>query len=356
MMKQHKKALIFSSLAILLPAVAGLLLWNKLPDTMATHWNAAGTADGNSGKAFAVLGLPLILLALHWLCIFATVKDRKNKDQNKKAFSMVLWIIPLLSFYAQGLVLSTAMGHPFHASMLTGLLCGVMFMLIGNYLPKCKQNRTIGIKIKWTLESEANWNATHRFCGKVWVIGGIVFLPCSFLPARLLPWVMLVLISVMVALPMIYSYRYYRRQPKEELSPVKSSKWVKWGSVIFGVLILVFVLVLCFTGRVEYAFGQEQLSIEASYWVDLDIPYENIVSIAYAQNYDRGIRVSGFGSPKLSLGSFQSDTLGGYTSYAYTQCDDAVILVTKANTTVVLNAETAEKTKQLYDRLSQRLP
>ena len=92
MIKRNKLKLIFSSILIFLPSVVGLLLWNRLPESMTTHWGADGNADGFSGKAFAVFGMPLILLAIHWLCIFFTTKDPKNKDQNHKVFGLVLWI------------------------------------------------------------------------------------------------------------------------------------------------------------------------------------------------------------------------------------------------------------------------
>ena len=87
-----------------------------------------------------------------------------------------------------------------------------MFILIGNYLPKCKQNHTIGIKIPWTLNSEENWNATHRFSGKVWVICGILILFSIFLPTNFAAYAMIAVAAVMVALPIIYSYNYYKRQ------------------------------------------------------------------------------------------------------------------------------------------------
>jgi 1,4-dihydroxy-2-naphthoate octaprenyltransferase len=61
MIKKYRTHIILSSIVILLPVLAGLILWNRLPDAMTTHWGADGNADGWSGKGFAVFGLPLIL-------------------------------------------------------------------------------------------------------------------------------------------------------------------------------------------------------------------------------------------------------------------------------------------------------
>ena len=84
MIRTHKRGLILSSIAILLPMIVGLILWNRLPDQMVTHFGGDRVPDGTSGKAFAVFGLPVILLALHWLCVFITTKDPKNSGQNPK--------------------------------------------------------------------------------------------------------------------------------------------------------------------------------------------------------------------------------------------------------------------------------
>ena len=97
MFRDKKKQLIFSSLAILFPIAVGLILWDRLPDTLTTHWGFDGQPDGWSSLPFAVFCPPLILLAAHWLCIWGASKDPGNMGQNKKLSSMVLWIIPVLS-------------------------------------------------------------------------------------------------------------------------------------------------------------------------------------------------------------------------------------------------------------------
>ena len=111
MLKRYKKQLIFSSIVILLPILAGMLMWNILPGNFATHWGFEGEANGFSSKATAVFVLPLILLAVHWICLFFTAKDLKNNEQNPKVFSMVLWIIPCISLIVCGSTYSIALGY-----------------------------------------------------------------------------------------------------------------------------------------------------------------------------------------------------------------------------------------------------
>lgn len=111
MIKRNKKQLIISSIIILLPVLAGLIMWNMLPERIATHWNARGVADGFSGRSFTIFGIPIIMLILQWICILGTAMDPRNKEQNNKVFGMVLWIIPLISLLLNGMVYAIALGN-----------------------------------------------------------------------------------------------------------------------------------------------------------------------------------------------------------------------------------------------------
>ena len=84
------------------------------------------------------------------------------------------------------------------------------FVVIGNYLPKCSRNSTIGLKLPWTLHSDENWNATHRLTGKLWIPGGVAMAATVFLPESLSFWVMLAIAAVIVFVPTGYSYWFYR--------------------------------------------------------------------------------------------------------------------------------------------------
>ena len=76
-----------------------------------------------------------------------------------------------------------------------------------------RQSYTMGIKLPWTLNNEENWNKTHRFGGKVWVIGGVITMATALIGSF---WILLGILIVMVAAPTIYSYRLYRKQTKNE--------------------------------------------------------------------------------------------------------------------------------------------
>ena len=207
-MKKNVKGLILPSIMILLPILVGVFLWERLPEQVPIHWNAAGQVDGWSGRGFFVFAMPLIMLALEWLCAFATLTDPKKKEHGQKIFFLVIWIIPALQLVLTGITYAAALGKAVAVEVVTPILLGVMFMAIGNYMPKCKQNYTIGIKIPWTLNSEENWNKTHRFAGKVWMIGGVLLLVLSLLGSL---WFCLGITLVMTLIPIVYSYLLHRK-------------------------------------------------------------------------------------------------------------------------------------------------
>lgn len=214
MLKKYRGTLIVTTLVMLLPMLVGLILWNRLPEQVPTHFNAAGEADGWSGRAFAVFGLPGILLALHWLCVLGSLLgDPKAKNLEGKVFTLVLWTCPILAVLLMALVYGTALGMDANVEIIMPLLVGMLLAIIGNWLPKCKQTYTLGIKLPWTLADEDNWNRTHRFAGPIWVACGMVIMVCGLIGGAFL-WVMVAAFVVMIAAPTVYSYLLFKGKIK----------------------------------------------------------------------------------------------------------------------------------------------
>ena len=208
MIKKNLKVLIITSIVILLPILAGLILWNQLPEQIPTHWNAAGEIDGWSSKPFAVFGLPAILLAAQWLCVLGTAADPKRSAHPQKILHLVLWIIPVLSVLLNVLTYMAAMGRQVRMEVIMPVFIGLLLAIVGNYLPKCKQNYTIGIKIPWTLNNEENWNKTHRFAGWLWTVCGIIIMLTGFFGGF---WIFFIIVLLMVLAPIAYSYILHRK-------------------------------------------------------------------------------------------------------------------------------------------------
>ena len=211
MIKKNLKKLIITSVVILIPVVIGLLLWNKLPEQVPVHWDINGAVDGYATKPQAIFLMPLILVAFHWICVIGTSLDPKKQNISDKMMTLVLWIIPIISLICNSMVYATALGHKVNVNVIMPLFMGALFIIIGNYLPKCKQSYTMGIKLPWTLDDEENWNKTHRFAGFIWVIGGIIIMASAIIGAF---WIFFVLLIPMLVVPVVYSYSIYKKKHK----------------------------------------------------------------------------------------------------------------------------------------------
>ena len=208
MIKKNLKILLITSVVILLPILAGMILWDQLPEQMPFHWNAAGEVDGWASKPVGVFVMPVVLMAFQWLCVIGTASDPKKAHHQEKVLHLIFWLIPVLSVVLHAVTYATALGKEIPMDVIMSVFMGLIFTIIGNYLPKCKQNYTIGIKIPWTLDSEENWNKTHRFAGKLWVVCGLAMIVLGFFGKF---WAFCVAALPMVLLPVIYSYILHRK-------------------------------------------------------------------------------------------------------------------------------------------------
>ncbi len=357
LIKEHKYSIIFSSLLILAPTIAGIFLWDKLPDNMAINFGTSNISNQLASKSFTIFFLPLLLLLLQWLCLFFTSLDSKNKNQNKKAFGIVFWIIPIISILVNSLIYSVALGKKINIEPIMVVFFSLMFIIIGNYLPKISQNFTLGLKITWTLNSEENWNKTHRFSGKLWVVGGFVLLLSLLLPENFLIPVILVDLLAMVIFPIIYSYSIYRKEVKNgtyKESKVNFSKPTKIFSIIVLSTILILVGILMFTGNVNVSFTDTNFTVKSTYYGGVTANYSDIDSIKLINNDDIGVRTNGFASARLNLGLFENDEFGLYTRYTYVGNKSAIVLK-DGDEILVLNGKDEVKTKEIYEKLLDRL-
>ena len=208
MIKKNLKILILTSIVIILPIIAGVVLWDKLPEQLPIHWNISGEVDRWCGKAFGVIALPLIMLAIHWFCLAVTLTDPKNRGNSEKIINIAFWVIPVISLALCAFTYSAAMGNAMNIELFTSLLLGFVFIITGNYMPKCRQSYTVGIKLPWTLHSEENWNRTHRAAGVVWVLAGVVTIIAGFF--SFIP-LMIAALAAAAIFPVIYSYILYRK-------------------------------------------------------------------------------------------------------------------------------------------------
>ena len=92
-------------------------------------------------------------------------------------------------------------------------MVGILFIVLGNMMPKVKQNFFTGVKTPWALSSEAVWNKTQRLGGKSMVLGGVLILFSGFLSNGKATAFLIILIAILISiLPMVMSYIWYKQE------------------------------------------------------------------------------------------------------------------------------------------------
>ena len=205
-MKTNKKTLILTSIVILLPILIGILLWNKLPDAMAVHFNFDNEADGYREKWLAVIIAPFILLAVHLIMAMIIAADPRKKNISSKVYGINIWILPSLSLALAAVIYIYNLGIHFNISLFLGIFLGITYIIIGNYLPKTRQNYTIGCLLPWTYANEENWNKTNRLAGVINIIIGILVIINAAMGMFDIFYSLLVSVLIGYLIPLGYSY------------------------------------------------------------------------------------------------------------------------------------------------------
>ena len=209
MIKQNKYKMIISAIITLLPMIFGFIVWDRLPENIATSFGWNGEITGYSSKMFAVVGLPVMLTFVNLICIIATNADPRRKNISSKLFSVVISIVPVCSLLCGACIYGNALGYKVSVESIMPVFMGILFFVLGFILPKCKQNYTIGIKLPWTLHDEENWDKTHKLAGKLWIYGGIIMIVSGLFN---LTFIFMTIIFALVIIPTVYSYLLYRKQ------------------------------------------------------------------------------------------------------------------------------------------------
>ena len=198
--------------ALAAATIAGYLM--VPPETlMPVHWGPDGAADGFLPRNLALL-MPPAILAILWL-IFAIVLSRGGEvDRARPGLRAAFAGIGMLMAAIQAAGIAIALGYPVDMIRVIAFCIGLMFIGLGNVMPNSQPNSYAGFRLRWTLESPANWVATNRFAGILMMMAGVVLALAAMLVAQ--PLWLLAAIVLCIAVPslagVIYSYRFAQRE------------------------------------------------------------------------------------------------------------------------------------------------
>jgi uncharacterized membrane protein len=198
---------------ILLSIVAGIILYDRLPDPMASHWNAQWQVDGYMTRFWGVIFMPLMATGLFLLFLLIPVIDPLKANIAKFRETFNLFVVLLIAFllYLQGLIWAWNLGYQFDMGRMMLPAMGVFIFYCGVLIGKAKRNWFIGIRTPWTLSNEKVWEETHRLGAILFKAAGVLTILGIFLGSYAWLFIFIPLIGSALFL-ILYSYLIYQRE------------------------------------------------------------------------------------------------------------------------------------------------
>ncbi|MFB7303160.1 SdpI family protein [Heyndrickxia sporothermodurans] len=200
---------IFVVTNILLCIIIGFIFITKLPQQLGIHWSSSDSPDVYVNKFVGIFIFPIAIL-LTWI-IHSVIFKKMIKTQLNNLILNILTgtytVIHLFLLMENLDVLNIKVE-------LSGVLIGIIIIIIGNLMQKAKMNPLYGVRTTWSMKNEEEWRLSNRFGAKVLVAYGFaVILVAILLPKYFFPIIMSLLLIVLIVV--VYaSYYFYKKSLK----------------------------------------------------------------------------------------------------------------------------------------------
>jgi len=337
-LKTYRKDLLIDSVLMLLPIALGYILPNTKEEPLRTIWQFV---------------LPLLSLLIFWLIIWIGKKKGFGIDK-PQTIRWLLFLKPLLTLSICSMLIGLEYFPDWNGEVIVNGITALIFIGIGNILPKISQNEMIGIRTRCALENKENWNYSQRVGGRIWVACGIVMLGASFFPFGI--GVTIVLALLASVLTIYISWRYAQKQKEKGVvfrdpgSFDRKQLW--WILLLVPIFLIVLAVIMLWNYTIDV--GERTIHFDANLVSDTVIPYDEIESVEFAPNLSPGKRVNGYDARNTLMGTFENIPYGRYSRYTKSN-GDVLVIQTKENGIVVCNEETESQTKALLHKIKSHL-
>ena len=184
-------------------------IYPELPDVVPLHWDFQGNPD-RMGSKLELIVIPILLPLLTYL-IFLFLPIVKSSEQiaasEKKITKLRFFTVLLMSILAL-MVLSTVKNGTINSPNHVFIIIGLLYSLLGNYMPSLNPNYFIGIRIPSTLKNKNNWIKTHQLAGRLWFGAGVLIVLLNFKYNGMINIITFLFITFFISIvPIVYSLR-----------------------------------------------------------------------------------------------------------------------------------------------------
>jgi uncharacterized membrane protein len=213
----NRKQIFLVAIILAIAPVAYLYYsWPQLPATVPLHFGIDGKPDRFGDKTELITGMAVMTLVGFgcFLLLMNIHKIDPKKARNSPAvMAKIALAVLLLISLIQFMIVDSAHTGKIKFDQFFLPLLGLFFAFLGNVFYSVKPNYFVGIRTPWALENEENWRRTHQLAGKVWFAGGLLaMLLTLFLPFHIATFVFMGITFIMVIIPLVFSYRFYKHQ------------------------------------------------------------------------------------------------------------------------------------------------
>lgn len=213
---RKNKSEILLIIGILLSIVGTTLIYTKLPEQIPTHWSIEGTVDDYSSKTF-IYFTALLPIVLYAVMKFIPKIDPKKEAYKKHESAYRVTILGVILFLIgiHWMTIAYSLGYSINMTKYIMVSLGILFILMGNFMPQIRFNYFFGIRTPWTLANENVWKKTHIVGGYLYFIIGAIFIISSLFNTSISFYISIGSIAVVTFFILLYSYYIYKKETKE---------------------------------------------------------------------------------------------------------------------------------------------
>lgn len=197
--------------------LSAAVLYPSLPEQIPMNWGMDGTVEYNDKyQIFLMCGMA-VLFAFLFDILPKIDPRRKNYQKFGPYYDSFCVLMQVFMLAMNGIILlETFRPGTVSVPLITMTMVGILFLFIGNIMPKIKSNFYMGIKTPWSLSSEEVWRKTHRLGGKCFFLAGIVMIVSPFLPWKEYAFrASFVIVMAACCIPGIMSYVWWKKEQSE---------------------------------------------------------------------------------------------------------------------------------------------
>jgi len=211
-MEISKSTVIISGI-VLLCLLVSACLYPKIPERMATHWNAKGQVDGYMPKSAGVFLMPGIMafIAVFFKLIPKIDPLKLNYEKFRQYYDGFVIVLLVFMMCGQYFILLWNLGVKIRPNVFFPIGIGLLFFYGGILCEHVKKNWFVGIRTPWTLSSDAVWDKTHRIGGKLFKITGLIVIAGVFFEKYIVFFILIPVLLITVFL-LVYSYIEYQKE------------------------------------------------------------------------------------------------------------------------------------------------